>query len=152
MTTPAQTPNGGSPLPPVTHGVGNPSGTPVMAPSRTAHNKDGATNSTLGTFGVRITRRVPLAFVLILSAVHRSSPGSHRCSRCVPVPSHNRRACALAHDSDPSHSQGGVIMDVVNAEQVRDLCFHVCKHITHRMRCDLPCPGADRRRGRSAYS
>ena len=53
MTTPAQTPNGGSPLPPVPQGVGNPSGTPVMAPTRAAHSKDGATNSSLGTFGVR---------------------------------------------------------------------------------------------------
>jgi pyridoxal 5'-phosphate synthase pdxS subunit len=53
MSTPAQTPNGGSPLPTVPHGVGNPSGTPVMAPTRAAPSKDGA-GSSLGTFGVRI--------------------------------------------------------------------------------------------------
>ena len=55
MTSPAQTPNGGSPLPPIPHGVGNPAGTPVMAPTRSAPPKDGTTNSSLGTFGVRAT-------------------------------------------------------------------------------------------------
>ncbi|GJE90872.1 vitamin B6 biosynthesis protein [Phanerochaete sordida] len=74
MTTPAQTPNGGSPLP-VPHGVGNPSGTPVMAPTRAAPSKDGASNSSLGTFGVKSG----LAQML----------------------------------------KGGVIMDVINAEQAR---------------------------------
>ncbi|PSR94127.1 hypothetical protein PHLCEN_2v4555 [Hermanssonia centrifuga] len=53
MTTPAQTPNGGSPLPAVPQGAGNPAGTPVMAPTRSAHGKDGG-NSTLGTFGVSL--------------------------------------------------------------------------------------------------
>ncbi|KAI0079985.1 vitamin B6 biosynthesis protein [Panus rudis PR-1116 ss-1] len=73
MSTPAHTP-GGSPLPQVPHGVGNPSGTPVVAPTRSAHNKDGG-NSSLGTFGVKSG----LAQML----------------------------------------KGGVIMDVVNAEQAR---------------------------------
>ncbi|KAK7693322.1 pyridoxine biosynthesis protein [Cerrena zonata] len=72
MTTPAHTP-GGSPLP-VPHGVGNPSGTPVVAPTRSAPHKDGG-NSSLGTFGVKSG----LAQML----------------------------------------KGGVIMDVVNAEQAR---------------------------------
>ncbi|KIP09091.1 hypothetical protein PHLGIDRAFT_68223 [Phlebiopsis gigantea 11061_1 CR5-6] len=75
MTSPAHTPNGGSPLPPVPHGVGNSSGTPVMAPTRAAHSKDGATTTSLGTFGVKSG----LAQML----------------------------------------KGGVIMDVVNAEQAR---------------------------------
>ncbi|KAI0093998.1 vitamin B6 biosynthesis protein [Irpex rosettiformis] len=75
MATPAQTPNGsGSPLPAIPHGVGNSTGTPVMAPSR-QHAKDGASNSSLGTFGVKSG----LAQML----------------------------------------KGGVIMDVVNAEQAR---------------------------------
>ncbi|KAI0705851.1 vitamin B6 biosynthesis protein [Cytidiella melzeri] len=75
MATPAQTPNGsGSPLPTVPHGVGT-TGTPVMAPSRQAHSKDGVSNSSLGTFGVKSG----LAQML----------------------------------------KGGVIMDVVNAEQAR---------------------------------
>lgn len=73
MTTPAHTP-GGSPLP-VPHGVGNPSGTPVVAPTRSAPHKDGGGNSSLGTFGVKSG----LAQML----------------------------------------KGGVIMDVVNAEQAR---------------------------------
>ncbi|KAI0763715.1 vitamin B6 biosynthesis protein [Irpex lacteus] len=75
MATPAQTPNGsGSPLPAIPHGVGNSTGTPVMAPSR-QHAKDGVSNSSLGTFGVKSG----LAQML----------------------------------------KGGVIMDVVNAEQAR---------------------------------
>ena len=57
MTTPAQsqsqTPVSGVATPPVPHGVGNPSGTPVVAPTRTK-DKDGASGS-LGTFGVRNT-------------------------------------------------------------------------------------------------
>ncbi|KAF7789530.1 hypothetical protein EIP86_000476 [Pleurotus ostreatoroseus] len=75
MSTPAQTPNGGSPLPSVPQGAGNPLGTPVMAPVRSAPGKDGASNSSLGTFGVKSG----LAQML----------------------------------------KGGVIMDVVNAEQAR---------------------------------
>ncbi|CAL1704331.1 unnamed protein product [Somion occarium] len=73
MSTPAHTP-GGSPLPVIPHGVGNPSGTPVVAPIRSAPYKDGG-NSSLGTFGVKSG----LAQML----------------------------------------KGGVIMDVVNAEQAR---------------------------------
>ncbi|KAI0336403.1 vitamin B6 biosynthesis protein [Cubamyces sp. BRFM 1775] len=77
MTTPAQsqsqTPVSGVATPPVPHGVGNPSGTPVVAPTRTK-DKDGASGS-LGTFGVKSG----LAQML----------------------------------------KGGVIMDVVNAEQAR---------------------------------
>ena len=50
MTTPVQ---GQTPVstPPVTHGVGNPAGTPVVAPTR-SKAPDGAGGS-LGTFGVR---------------------------------------------------------------------------------------------------
>ncbi|CDO70776.1 hypothetical protein BN946_scf184798.g91 [Trametes cinnabarina] len=77
MTTPAQsqsqTPVSGIATPPVPHGVGNPSGTPVVAPTRTK-DKDGASGS-VGTFGVKSG----LAQML----------------------------------------KGGVIMDVVNAEQAR---------------------------------
>lgn len=57
MTTPAhsqsQTPvSSGIATPPVAHGVGNPSGTPVVAPTRSKDPKfDGASGS-LGTFGV----------------------------------------------------------------------------------------------------
>lgn len=53
MTTPSHTP-GGTPLP-VPHGVGNPAGTPVVAPTRSAPHKDGG-NSSLGTFGVSLLR------------------------------------------------------------------------------------------------
>ncbi|RPD66009.1 vitamin B6 biosynthesis protein [Lentinus tigrinus ALCF2SS1-7] len=72
MTTPVQ---GQTPVstPPVTHGVGNPAGTPVVAPTR-SKTQDGAGGS-LGTFGVKSG----LAQML----------------------------------------KGGVIMDVVNAEQAR---------------------------------
>jgi len=74
MTTPIATPNG-SPLPaPVAHGVGNSTGTPVVAPTRSTTHKDGGSSS-LGTFGVKSG----LAQML----------------------------------------KGGVIMDVVNAEQAR---------------------------------
>ncbi|KAJ8487152.1 hypothetical protein ONZ51_g4379 [Trametes cubensis] len=69
----SQTPVSGVATPPVPHGVGNPSGTPVVAPTRTK-DKDGASGS-LGTFGVKSG----LAQML----------------------------------------KGGVIMDVVNAEQAR---------------------------------
>ncbi|KAI0797865.1 vitamin B6 biosynthesis protein [Abortiporus biennis] len=73
MATPVHTP-GGSPLPVPHHGVGNSTGTPVVAPTRSAHTKDVASSS-LGTFGVKSG----LAQML----------------------------------------KGGVIMDVVNAEQAR---------------------------------
>ncbi|KAI0831177.1 vitamin B6 biosynthesis protein [Trametes gibbosa] len=77
MTTPAQsqsqTPVSGVATPPVPHGVGNPSGTPVVAPTR-SKDKD-ATSGSLGTFGVKSG----LAQML----------------------------------------KGGVIMDVINAEQAR---------------------------------
>ncbi|KAH9854105.1 vitamin B6 biosynthesis protein [Lenzites betulinus] len=77
MTTPAQsqsqTPVSGLATPPVTHGVGNPSGTPVVAPTR-SKDKD-VTSGSLGTFGVKSG----LAQML----------------------------------------KGGVIMDVINAEQAR---------------------------------
>ncbi|KAI0637092.1 vitamin B6 biosynthesis protein [Trametes polyzona] len=77
MTTPSQsqsqTPVSGVSTPPVPHGVGNPSGTPVVAPTR-SKDKDG-TSGSLGTFGVKSG----LAQML----------------------------------------KGGVIMDVVNAEQAR---------------------------------
>ena len=88
-----------------------------------------------------------LSFPLVCSSARLSSSATRRtsisawptsrCSRCVLVPAHNRRACASAHVSPPSHPQGGVIMDVVNAEQVRDLPLHVSKRNTHRMRRDL---------------
>ena len=58
MTTPAHTP-GGSPLP-VPHGVGNPSGTPVVAPTRSAPHKDGGGNSSLGTFGVSSSQHLSI--------------------------------------------------------------------------------------------
>ncbi|KAI0374763.1 vitamin B6 biosynthesis protein [Pilatotrama ljubarskyi] len=53
MTTPAQsqTPVSGVATPPVPHGVGNPGGTPVVAPTR-SKGPDGASGS-LGTFGVK---------------------------------------------------------------------------------------------------
>ncbi|KAI1795998.1 vitamin B6 biosynthesis protein [Ganoderma leucocontextum] len=73
MTTPTQ-PQTPVSTPPVPHGVGNPGGTPVVAPTR-SKDKDGAASGSLGTFGVKSG----LAQML----------------------------------------KGGVIMDVVNAEQAR---------------------------------
>lgn len=75
MTTPSTTSSGVA-TPPVPQGAGNPTGTPVLAPTRSTQAKDGGSSSgSLGTFGVKSG----LAQML----------------------------------------KGGVIMDVINAEQAR---------------------------------
>lgn len=75
MTTPSATSSGVA-TPPVPQGAGNPTGTPVLAPTRSTQAKDGGSSSgSLGTFGVKSG----LAQML----------------------------------------KGGVIMDVINAEQAR---------------------------------
>lgn len=114
MTSPAQTPNGGSPLPPIPHGVGNASGTPVMAPTRTAHGKDSGGNSSLGTFGVRAVSSTQLQYT-DSDMLCRSSPVSLRCSRFAIL---DTRTCSV-YTRYSFTVQGGVIMDVINAEQVR---------------------------------
>ena len=55
MTTPVQ---GQTPIstPPVPHGVGNPAGTPVVAPTRTKDKDGTASGGFAGTFGVRFLR------------------------------------------------------------------------------------------------
>ena len=64
MTTPTQ-PQTPVSTPPVPHGVGNPGGTPVVAPTR-SKDKDGAASGTLGTFGVRL---LPLHAHEVLTSV-----------------------------------------------------------------------------------
>lgn len=58
MTTPAQsqsqTPVSGVATPPITHGVGNPSGTPVVAPTRSKDPTKDSASGSLGTFGVSL--------------------------------------------------------------------------------------------------
>lgn len=60
MTTPTQ-PQTPVSTPPVPHGVGNPGGTPVVAPTR-SKDKDGAASGSLGTFGVRLFCSMPMRF------------------------------------------------------------------------------------------
>lgn len=60
MTTPSATSSGVA-TPPVPQGAGNPTGTPVLAPTRSTQAKDGGSSSgSLGTFGVRHHTIIPL--------------------------------------------------------------------------------------------
>lgn len=113
MSTPIQ---GQTPVstPPVPQGVGNPAGTPVVAPTR-MKDKDGGASGSLGTFGVRTyssEQSKPTSLVSGFRSAYRSSRASPRCSRSA------RDLVVLFHAVLMS-SQGGVIMDVVNAQQAR---------------------------------
>ncbi|TBU32366.1 vitamin B6 biosynthesis protein [Dichomitus squalens] len=106
MTTPiqAQTPVS---TPPVPHGVGNPAGTPVVAPTRTK-DKDGGASGGLGTFGVKSGLAQMLKGGVIMDVVNpeqariAEEAGACAVMALERVPADIRAEGGVARMSDPS--------------------------------------------------
>lgn len=106
MTTPTQ-PQTPVSTPPVPHGVGNPGGTPVVAPTR-SKDKDGAASGTLGTFGVKSGLAQMLKGGVIMDVVNAEQAriaeeaGACAVMALERVPADIRATGGVARMSDPS--------------------------------------------------
>ncbi|KAI0747997.1 SOR/SNZ family-domain-containing protein [Daedaleopsis nitida] len=113
MTTPIQ---GQTPVstPPIPHGVGNPAGTPVVAPTR-SKDKDGASGG-LGTFGVKSGLAQMLKGGVIMDVVNveqariAEEAGACAVMALERVPADIRAEGGVARMSDPR-----MIKDIVDA-------------------------------------
>ncbi|KAM5539006.1 hypothetical protein V8D89_007229 [Ganoderma adspersum] len=115
MTTPTQ-PQTPVSTPPVPHGVGNPGGTPVVAPTR-SKDKDGAASGSLGTFGVKSGLAQMLKGGVIMDVVNAEQAriaeeaGACAVMALERVPADIRAEGGVARMSDPSMIKQ--IMDAV---------------------------------------
>ncbi|PIL23874.1 hypothetical protein GSI_13625 [Ganoderma sinense ZZ0214-1] len=106
MTTPTQ-PQTPASTPPVPHGVGNPGGTPVVAPTR-SKDKDGAASGSLGTFGVKSGLAQMLKGGVIMDVVNAEQAriaeeaGACAVMALERVPADIRATGGVARMSDPS--------------------------------------------------
>ncbi|KAI0709068.1 vitamin B6 biosynthesis protein [Earliella scabrosa] len=115
MTTPVQ---GQTPIstPPVPHGVGNPAGTPVVAPTRTKDKDGTASGGFAGTFGVKSGLAQMLKGGVIMDVVNAEQAriaeeaGACAVMALERVPADIRAAGGVARMSDPH-----MIKEIVDA-------------------------------------
>ncbi|KAH9934822.1 vitamin B6 biosynthesis protein [Fomitopsis serialis] len=112
MSTPTTSGRG---TPPVPQGAGNPTGTPVLAPTRSSTGKDG-TSSNLGTFGVKSGLAQMLKGGVIMDVVNveqariAEEAGACAVMALERVPADIRANGGVARMSDPK-----MIKDIVDA-------------------------------------